>query len=360
MLGASLKQNGGIATVENLILKHAPKEVSIQHITTHDEGSSYHRITVFLKGLFLFLWTLLSGNTDIVHIHISDGGSVLRKGCIAKIALVFRKPVIIHAHGAEFDKKYSKYPLWMQRILSGIFRQCDSFVVLSKTWKDYYAENLGLDEQRIIILPNPTELPFVVPNRNNATKIKLGFFGRVGSRKGTFDLIEAYASLPKHLKENSELIIAGDGEVENAKNLVDILHLEQNVTFLGWIDTKTRDTLLATIDIFVLPSYNEGLPMALLEAMGWGLPVIVTPVGGIPELVISGQNGVIVLPGDIEMLSKTIQQLIEYENYRLSLGQAARLTVAPFDVSNYGNSLSRIYASVLKPYSTVVSSVPSI
>lgn len=353
MLGASLDQNGGIATVEKLTLKHAPSEVNIQHITTHDEGSGFHRVKVFLKGLLLLVWTLLSGNTDIVHIHLSDGGSAVRKAFVAKIALMFRKPVIMHAHGAEFDKKYSKFSPRMQQILSGIFRQCDSFIVLSKTWKDYYAENLGLDEKRITILPNPTELPFVVPNRNNTSKVKFGFFGRVGARKGTFDLIEAYASLPEHLKQKSELIIAGDGELEDAKNLVDILHLQENVTFLGWIDAKTRDTLLATIDVFVLPSYNEGLPMALLEAMGWGLPVIVTPVGGIPELVISGQNGLMVLPGDVEMLSKTIQQLIEYENYRLSLGQAARLSVAPFDVSNYSNSLSRIYTALLKPNSTM-------
>jgi glycosyltransferase involved in cell wall biosynthesis len=359
MLGASLDQNGGIATVEKLIIKHAPSDVNIKHITTHDDGSGVYRIKVFLTGLLLFIWTLLTDSTDIIHIHLSDGGSVLRKALLAKIAFTFGKPVIIHAHGAEFDKKYSHYPFWMQQIFSRVFRQCDIFIALSKTWKDYYIDKIGLDEKQITILPNPTELPSIIPNRSNVDKIKLGFFGRIGSRKGTFDLIEAYAGLPEELKKRSELIIAGDGEIDNAKNLVDTFHLQENVTFVGWIDANTRDTLLAKIDIFVLPSYNEGLPMALLEAMGWGLPVIVTPVGGIPELITSGLNGLMVIPGDTEMLSQTIQELIEDENYRLSLGQAARLTVAPHNVNNYSNSLNKIYTSVLKPISTVVS-IPSI
>lgn len=349
MLGASLAQNGGIATVEKLMLKYADSEIEIQHVTSHDEGSAIYRVKVFCQALSMLLWKLLSWKIDIIHIHLSDGGSVLRKAILVLIALIFRKPVLMHAHGAEFDVKYSKFPKLAQQVMNGIFRRCQGFIVLSKTWKEYYVKNLGLNEKQVFILPNPTELPSQIPLRRNVNKVKFGFFGRVGDRKGTFDLIKAFANLPKSLKENSELIIAGDGDIKQGKNLVESLNLAEQVTFLGWIDAQTRDELLATIDVFVLPSYNEGLPMALLEAMGWGLPAIVTPVGGIPELIIANKNGLLVTPGDIQQLSEAMKLLIEKESFRLEIGNEARKAVACFDVKIYCDRLNEIYAQILQP-----------
>ncbi len=354
MLGASLEQNGGIATVEKLILKYAPVNTELQHITSHDEGSIAHRIIVFGQALLLLLQTLLLQKVDVVHIHISDGASLIRKAILALIALLFRKPVIMHTHGAEFQVTYARLPQWVQQGLKRIFQQCN-FIVLSQTWKEYYQLNLGLHHKPVIILPNPTEIPTQIPNRTNVTQVRLGFFGRVGERKGTFDLIQAFANLPQHLKDNSALVIAGDGEIAQGQDLVKNLHLTNYVTFRGWINASTRDALLATIDVFVLPSYNEGLPMALLEAMGWGLPVIVTPVGGIPELVTTNSNGLLVTPGDIQQLSAAMELLITNEAVRLSLGKAARATVKAFDVKDYCQELGNIYSSVLAPADSVLS-----
>ena len=346
MLGASLEQNGGIATVEKLMLKHAAEDVEFQHITSHDEGTILYRIKVFIKAFAALLWNLLNSKSDLIHVHISDGGSLIRKAIITMVAFIFNKPVLMHAHGAEFHKTYSKLPQWAQLVFSQIFRCCDDFIVLSKTWEEYYINNLGLNEKQVIVLPNPTELPAQIPDRTNTSSIKFGFFGRVGARKGTFDLIKAFAQIADASK--SELIIAGDGDIEEARQLAKSLNLENKVQFLGWIDSQTRDKLLANIDVFVLPSYNEGLPMALLEAMGWGLPAIVTPVGGIPELITSTENGLLVNPGDIQQLSEAMQGLIENESLRVSLGNAARETVTPFDVKVYSSQLHQIYSSILE------------
>lgn len=347
MLGASLDQNGGIATLEKLILKHTPTAFDIQHITSHDEGTILHRVKIFGRGLKVLLEKILEGKVDLVHIHLSDGGSALRKAILTLIASLFRKPVIMHAHGAEFHLTYLNLPQWLQRLLSATFRQCICFIVLSKTWKDFYVFNLGLNEKQVFILPNPTELPAQVPSRTNVKKVKLVFFGRIGQRKGAFDLIRAFATLTTELKKCSELILAGDGELVQAQELVESLNLVEYVTFLGWIDAPARDELLAKADVFVLPSYNEGLPMALLEAMGWGLPVLTTPVGGIPELVVSMKNGLLVNPGDLQQLSEALQSLIENEALRLSLGSAARQSVEPFDINTYCERLTEIYHSIL-------------
>ncbi|MGH8001042.1 MAG: glycosyltransferase family 4 protein, partial [Brasilonema sp.] len=307
MLGDNLSHKGGIVTVEKLILRHAPPEVEIQHISTHETGSMIHRIKLYGQGLAAFVLRLLRQRTDLVHIHIADGGSILRKAIIAVIALVFRQPILMHAHGPAFHLTYSKLPNWIQQWLSWIFRRCHGFIVMSQSWKDFYVPNLGLDEKQVYILPNPVELPSEVPQRSNVAKVRLVFLGRIGQRKGVFDLIQAFAHLPTDLKDRSELILAGDGKIEEGRELVENLKLTKHVTFLGWINSEQRNHLLATANVFVLPSYNEALPMALLEAMAWGLPVIATDVGGIPEVVISNKNGLLVTPGNIQQISEAIQ-----------------------------------------------------
>ncbi|MEA5622830.1 glycosyltransferase family 4 protein [Nostoc sp. UHCC 0251] len=348
MLGPSLEQNGGIATLEKLIIKHEVTHTKIHHINTHDEGSISYRVIVFGKSLAIFLWKLSIQKIDVVHIHISDGGSILRKAILCAVAFIFNKPVLMHTNGAEFHVTYAKLPQRAQQILSKVFQRCQGFIVLSESWQDYYVSNLGLTPKQVIILPNPSELATQVPDRKNRTQISLVCCGRIGQRKGTFDLIEAFANLSDNQRKCTQLVIAGDGEIEKAQQLAASLNLADQVTFLGWINSEKRDEVLSQADVFILPSYNEGLPLAILEAMGWGLPVISTPVGGISELVVSNQNGLLVTPGDIQQLSEAMKLLIENETLRLSLGSVARKTVEPFDIKNYSIRLADIYHSLSK------------
>ncbi|WP_323194586.1 glycosyltransferase family 4 protein [Nodularia harveyana] len=348
MLGASLQQNGGIATVENLIIKHIPSDIKIQHISTHDEGSIIHRILVFAIAIVQLLGKISSQKIDVIHIHLADGGSLLRKLILVILILPFRKPVIMHAHGAEFHVTYEKLPQWLQKGFSWIFRRCQGFIVLSVSWKSYYIDNLGLNEKKVFILPNPTELPSKIIERKNSSVVRLAFCGRVGERKGAFDLITAFAQIPDTQKKSTQLILAGDGEIEEGLRLAEKLKIGEQVSFLGWINSQQRDEILSQADVFILPSYNEGLPMAILEAMGWGLPIIATPVGGIPELVIDKQNGLLVTPGNIQELSAAMVLLIENEQLRLELGNVARKNVEPYDINNYCDCLVDIYNSLLQ------------
>lgn len=349
MVGSSLEQNGGIASVEKLLVKHAPTEIEIQHITSFDDGSITYKFRLFTKALAKLVWRLLSQQIDIVYLHISERGSLLRKSILALIAFLFHKPVVMHAHGAEFHLNYSQLPQWVQQLVRQIFQKCYGLIVLSNSWKDFYVHNLGLNPQKVFVLPNPTELPVQIPQRQNVNQVTLLFCGRVGQRKGTFDLIEAFANLPAEQKNCAKLIIAGDGDIEQGRKLVENLNLTENITFAGWVNSQQRDKLLAKADVFILPSYNEGLPMAILEAMSWGLPVITTPVGGIPELVVPNENGLLVKPGDIQQLSAAILSLITNEELRLIMGTTARERVMPYDIKNYLHSLLNVYNSVLTP-----------
>jgi glycosyltransferase involved in cell wall biosynthesis len=351
MLGPSLTQQGGMATVENLILAGSSSSTEIQHISTHDEGSIFHRLLIFIKAVATFLRQLILGRVDLVHIHLAEKGSALRKAVLVLIAVLFRKPIVMHTHGCEFHIFHQQLPQPIKQVLNKILQRCDRFVVLSESWRDFYVSHCELSPTRVIVLPNPVELPPVVPTRATSEpddKINFVFLGRIGQRKGAFDLLQAFAQLHPQQKAKATLTLAGDGEVAAALNLIQRLELESYVTLPGWLNTAQRNQLLAQAHVYVLPSYNEGLPMALLEAMSWGLPVITTPVGGIPEVVAQGISGLLVTPGDIEQLTQAMQTLIEHEPLRLSMGSAARQQVAPLDINHYYSSLFSIYASCIQ------------
>lgn len=343
MLGESLDRSGGIVSVEKLILKYAPPQLAIDLLVTLPNGSTTRKILVFIRALGLLIWRLLSQKTDIVYIHVAERGSAFRQVVTTAIAVLLRKPVIMHSHSADFHTFYANLPQIIQGGISWIFRKSTRFIVLSHSWKNFYVEHLGLAADRIIVLPNPVKFPAKLAQPHHSGKVNFLFLGKIGERKGAFDLILAFAAIPLAQRENAELVIAGDGEGSKARETIKQLNLTESIRILDWVNEQQRDELLARANIFVLPSYNEGLPMALLEAMSWGLPVITTPVGGIPELITTAKNGLLVTPGKIEQLSAAIQSLIESEQLRICLGNAGRESVRPFEVSTYCDRLAAIF-----------------
>ncbi len=348
MLGESLERQGGIVSVEKLILQQAPAEIVISHIPTLPKGSTLNKLLVFCQALVKLCWQLSRKEAEIIHIHVSDRGSAFRQAITTLISWLLQKPVILHTHSADFHVFYSRLPRVIQSGLSWSFSKSTRFIVLSDSWKQYYINYLGLKREQVLVLPNPVKFPEKVPPRINSKKVSFLFLGRIGERKGAFDLIEAFAAMPLEQQQNAKLIMAGDGEGTRARNMIEKLQLSQCIQILDWVNEQQRDELLEKADVFVLPSYNEGLPMALLEAMSWQLPVITTSVGGIPELVISEQNGLLVEPGQILGLSKAMQYLIENPDLRQSLGEKARQTVEPFNVKEYLICLGNIYNSLNK------------
>ncbi|WP_298915037.1 glycosyltransferase family 4 protein [uncultured Nostoc sp.] len=347
MLGPSLLQQGGISGYEKLFLAYAPSEVQICHIITHEEGSIALKVMVFLKAIWKFLWMLIKEEVDIVQIQISQRGSVFRQAIMILLAWGFHKPIILHAHGSQFHLFYAGLAKWIQKLLSWVFSKCQRLIVLSESWKSFYIENLGLKPEQVVVFYNPVKIPAEVPDRSVSKKVNLLFLGRIGQRKGAFDLIKAFSFLPTEYQARSSMIMAGDGDIEQARNLVTTLNLENYIQLPGWIGSDERDILLTKADVFVLPSYNEGLPLAMLEAMAWELPVIVTPVGGIPEIVTQSDNGLIVNSGNVEQLSDAMKSLIGNEALRLSLGSKARTSVFALDIKNHWVSFLDLYRSLL-------------
>jgi glycosyltransferase involved in cell wall biosynthesis len=347
MLGESLERQGGIVSVQKLILEEATSDIKFTHITTLPNGSAPQKLLVFVQAIGELFWNLLNKKADLIHIHVSDRGSAFRHSITSVISWLFQKPLIIHTHSADFHLFYCDLPKFLKQWLSWSFRKCTHFIVLSDSWKKFYIENLGLKPEQVIVLPNAVRIPAEIPQRLDSNEVFFLFLGRIGERKGAFDLIHAFASIPAEEKSKAKLVIAGDGDVEKARSLIQTLNLIDYITIFDWVNQEKRDELLAKADVFVLPSYNEGLPMALLEAMSWGLAVITTRVGGIPEVVTQNHNGLLINPGEIKQLSEAMESLISDKNLRMFLGNNARIRVKDLDINNYLASLKYIYASAV-------------
>lgn len=341
MFGPCLSEKGGMGTVQKHIVRSVTQDIKIKHIATWT--GSKNTTLVFLKGLLLFIYKLLRNQVDLIHIHVSERGSFLRKSIIAILAFIFSKPVIMHTHGCEFHVFHDGLNLPLKYLLNKVLQSCACVIVLSESWKEVYEEKCGLSPSKVLVRYNPVVTPTSIPIKANSEKIVFLILGKVNERKGVFDLLNAIAELPPETRKSIELIIAGSGEVDKAIALTKELNIESLVRFTGWVNHQVRDELLAETDVFVLPSYNEGLPMALLEAMAWKLPVITTPVGGIPEVIEHNQTGLLVEPGDIKAITASMLSLIENESLREKFGKASYDKASLLDIKNYSKDILDLY-----------------
>lgn len=344
-LGPALSVRGGVSTVEQLIVDHVGHAVQLRHIDTMVDGSFWRKLRVYLRAVFALRRALRSEQRVLVHIHFASRGSTLRKTLLAWMTVRARQPLILHAHGAAFDRFYAGLPRVLQRLVQRTFARADRFVVLSSQWREFYIREVGIPERRIVVLYNPTSLPRALPSRVGRQRVQFLFLGRIGERKGSMHLLQAFASLPASLRARARLVFAGDGEVDALKAAA--REYGDAVEVHSWVNTEQRNALLAASDVFVLPSSQEGVPMAMLEAMACGLPVITTPVGGIPDIITNGEEGHLIAPGDVVALGQTMGALIEDEAQRLRLGARARQRAERFDVNLYAAELASMYRTLL-------------
>jgi glycosyltransferase involved in cell wall biosynthesis len=342
-LGPSLNVHGGITSVEQLICDYLPPYVSMRHIATMEEGSMLNKATVFARALHDFRRALESIEPTIVHIHIASRGSTLRKVILADMAIRAGKPLVLHAHGSEFDKFHRSLPAGLRRRVNATLQRANVFITLSSQWRDFYVEECEISPSQVVVLPNPVRVPGELPARDGRTGVQFLHLGRLGERKGAYDIVNAFGGLPKALRERARLVLAGDGDVEGVRKLA--AGIGDNVTVLSWIDSNERDRLLGQSDVFLLPSRAEGVPMALLEAMAHGLPSITSCVGGIPD-VFSAADGAYVTPGNIEELRTEMARMITQDEERLAAGRAAYDHVRDFDVHVYARRLAEIYQRI--------------
>ncbi len=344
MIGPSRNVKGGMSTVVNNYFKSTlVKRIQLKYIDTTTDGSIVlNLIYAFIAYIRILIW-LVFRETDIVHIHMASRGSFYRKSIIVKLCKKFNKKIIIHLHGAEFKIFYeNECSEKGKKYVKEIFEQVDKVIVLSIEWENKFKKwfNCNLE-----VINNS----IFVPEKNlyNANSNNIVMLGRLGKRKGTYDLLKVVKSI---IKESNEIrfILAGDGKLLEVKQEIKKLNIGSYVKVLGWIDNKQRDQLLRSAIIYVLPSYNEGMPMSVLEAMSYGIPTISTNVGGIPRIIDSGINGYLINPGNTDELASKIKLLIKNKLLRNKMSENNYVKVkCKFSMELHVEKLLNVYNNLL-------------
>jgi glycosyltransferase involved in cell wall biosynthesis len=320
MLGTSA---GGLATVaETIIAAWSDERYRIVPIVTHENGGPFHRVALAARACARLALMLARREVDLVHVHFAAYGSAYRKSVFVDLARAFGVPVIGHAHDGRFPAFYAngsdRRREWIVRFLA----KFDRLVVLSEEWRIFY-QGLCPDLDTIVIGNGVPPAAEHVPGDGPPVILVLG---RMCRDKGTYD---ALACLPSVLERHpdAELWLAGDGEVEAVMKAVASMSLERSVRVLGWIAGDVRETVMQKARVLILPSHAEGMPMALLEAMSRGIPVVATSVGAVPGIVRNGENGLLVRPCEVEELAQAIVRLLSDPIAATAMGKAGRSLV---------------------------------
>ena len=332
--------HGGIASV---LKYYEPYYEPYQFIPSSRGRSIGDKLAYDLFSLFRLGWKLLwNPRIRVVHIHTASGRSFPRHLLHVFVAKLLRRKVILHCHAARFHIWYgSLSPKRQQRVLGAVLR-VDRLIVLSQSWKEYYG-SLGIPADKIVVLNNITPDPeCAVRPRKPEEALQLFFLGEIGERKGVFDVLAAMKDLPE--KNLVHFDIGGNKREEDLLNKINELGLSDNVTFHGFVGGEQKKALLESAHVFILPSWNEGLPIAILEAMSYGCAIISTPVGGIPEVV--KDNGILVQPGNVKQIADAIVQMLD-EPQRHRMGEKSLELVKPFYPQAVLTHLRSVYSELL-------------
>lgn len=303
---SSTKSKGGMATVIAEIQedKKLNEQFDIDIYESYVDGN---KLKVLFVSVFKFIkFYFTKRNYDLYHIHAASFGSTFRKGLYLKTIKRWNKKVIFHIHGASYMEFYAGLSEKNKQKVIEILHLADLVVALSEDWKNKFDSTFGLDN--CVVLENGINMrAFRSAISNECNEKKFLMLGRLGERKGTYDLLDA-VEIVREIVPDIKLYLAGDGEIEEVKKIINKKRLEKNVFVLGWINFEQKKALLKKVGTIVLPSYNEGLPMAILEGMACGKAIISTNVGAIPE-VISEDNGILIIPGDVRMLAEAMKKI---------------------------------------------------
>jgi glycosyltransferase involved in cell wall biosynthesis len=291
----------------------------------------------------------------IVHFHTSRHLAMLKDLLLVAVLKASCKCKIVgHVHHASYPTLLvggSSIGRTVQ--LQLLMTAFDRMILMSDSIKQELSRTLSLSgqhrfEAKARVIHNFAPLPNVAECSNShAGPLTLFFIGNVGQQKGIHDLIEAAGEL-KRAGLGFRLVLAGPfdspAEGERIKSRAATLGLGEWIQFTGPVLGAQKAALFRTADIFVLPSYCEGVPLSMLEAMSYRLPVVATGVGGIPEIMANGQMGLLVEPGDVLGLTAALQKLLLSTELRQKMGGAGRERVENFhSPSRFLNGLEMVY-----------------
>ncbi|MGB8930864.1 MAG: glycosyltransferase family 4 protein [Anaeromyxobacteraceae bacterium] len=310
------------------------------------------RLWAALRRASRFLKLLHTGKPDAVLLFASSGFSFMEKASYAVYARIFGVPSLLSIRSGHFLDQCRRSASF-RTVAQALLAAPALLLCQGEQWRRFFIDELHIPEERCPILDSwvATE-PLLKIGRERrpraATPVRVLFMGWLESFKGLYDLLEAVAILKTDPDTPAfELLLAGDGSQRVAAEVfVGQRGLEGVVRFMGWVRGDDKLSLLASSQLFVLPSHTEGLPNAMIEAMAAALPVVVTPVGSIPDVIQDGENGRLVPCREPVALARALGDLLRTPAERERIGTAAYdHALARFTIEKASEKLATLIAN---------------
>jgi glycosyltransferase involved in cell wall biosynthesis len=289
------------------------------------------------------------GRLAVVHLNLAERGSVYRKAALLGTTKLAGGRVLLHLHAAQLVQSHATTGRFGKALLRWMFRSADQCVVLGDVWRRWVVDTFGVPPNRIGVIYNG--VPATVSKPRTASRdgrFRLLFVGNLLERKGVNDLLHALAS-PGITARGVILTMAGGGPVDTYREIATRLGISDRVAFTGWVSQDDARSLMVNADALILPAYDEGLPLVILEALASRTPVICTPVGSIPEVLEDRRTALFVAPGSQAEIAAAILALADKPELGSELAEAGKLLYERlFTMEAFANSVESLY-EILTP-----------
>ena len=350
---------GGIGAFNQLLLASSlPTRVNLRFVRTSSQKRALSRTGSFTISNFLaavqdcvrFAFAAIAHRPHVSHITTAFGLSFVKNSVCVAVARLLGSRVLLHPH-CSYSVLYTERSRLWQSYFRQVIRLTQGVVALSREWCSLGSIISGC---QVFELPNALNLTqyrdaairHMAAERNGGA-LRVLYLGYLGRAKGSFDLIEAAAEL--RLKSvDVSIDLVGDeltpGELESIKERIQALGLSESVRVHSFAVGSAKACFLREADIFAYPSHHEGMPMAVLEAMACALPIVATSVGGLPDIVHQGINGLLVPPGRPAAIASALYNLCLDGDLRSTMGRNAyQIAWEKYDIENRVEQLVEIY-----------------
>ncbi len=344
---------------ESLLNSSLPQKLDLRFVRTNpanramaDSGrATMGNVVSAIRDCGRFANAVRNHRPQVVHVGTSIGLSFLKHALCVMIARLGRSKVLLHPH-CGFDAFYSGQSLRRQALVRRVLSLLDGLIVISREWLQ--AQSL-VPACRVYYLPNAIDLApcesvyrdRMARKRQNGQPLRTLYIGNLGKAKGSLDALEAVAAVRS---EGIDLVLdlVGDelspGEREELSQRASRADLNSSVFVHPPAFGADKAARLRNADLFLFPSHSEGMPLAVMEAMACGLPVIATRVGGLPDLVQEGVNGLLVTPGVPGELAAAVKRLALDDRLRSAIQVANhQLALQRFDMEGCVTRLVGVY-----------------
>jgi glycosyltransferase involved in cell wall biosynthesis len=287
------------------------------------------------------------GRLAVVHLNLAERGSVYRKAVLLAATKLVGGRVLLHLHAAQIVQFHGSMGPSGRTLLRWMFRSADHCVVLGEVWRKWVIDTFGVRPHRIGVVYNGVPATRPAPRtKPNDGSFQLLFVGNLLERKGVKDLLHAFAT-PMLKGRDIRLTMAGGGPVDAYRVMAAQLGIADRTTFTGWVTQDAARALMVNADALILPAYDEGLPLVILEALASCTPVICTPVGSIPEVLQDGHTALFVKPGDEAGIARAIARLIDQPALGAELAVAGQALYGRlFTMEAFAASVGSLYAAL--------------